>query len=151
VIFFDRSVPKSIASALKLVRNDVKWLEDLFDHNTKDTEWLKDVGAWGWLVISRDKKIRTRPGERRALLENNVGAFYLTHTDNGGAPRQGSGLREDPSPPSPDIWPSARAASGGEEDVQLRVRYSAAEPESCDAAADALRGSGPRSGRSALG
>jgi hypothetical protein len=82
VIFFDRSVPKSIASALKLVRDDVRWLEDVFDHSTKDTEWLKDVGAWGWLVISRDKKIRTRPGERRALLENAVGAFYLTHTDN---------------------------------------------------------------------
>ncbi len=82
MIFIDRSLPKSIARALQLVRNDVKWLEDVYTHDTKDPVWLKDAGDQGWLVIMRDKRILTRPGERAALLDNNVGAFYLTHTGN---------------------------------------------------------------------
>lgn len=75
MIFVDRSIPKSIARALQLVRSDVTWLEDVFAHDVHDTDWLRDVGNWGWLVIMRDKRILTRPGERAALLENKVGAF----------------------------------------------------------------------------
>lgn len=82
MIFIDRSIPKSIARALQQVRDDVKWLEDVFDHDVGDTEWLRNVVDRGWLVIMRDKKILTRPGERAALIENKVGAFYLIHTDN---------------------------------------------------------------------
>ena len=82
MIFVDRSIPRSVAKALQQVRSDVKWLEDVFDHDVEDIVWLRDVGDWGWLVIMRDKKILNRPGERAALIENRVGAFYLTHTDN---------------------------------------------------------------------
>ena len=60
------------------MRDDVLWLEDRFQHDTKDTDWLPVAGAEGWLVITRDKKIRTRPGERRAILGNGVGCFFLT-------------------------------------------------------------------------
>jgi hypothetical protein len=82
VIFIDRSLPRSIARALQEVRDDVRWLDDVFEPSASDTEWLTNVGAWGWLVITRDKKILTRPGEKAALIEHKVGAFYLTHTDN---------------------------------------------------------------------
>jgi hypothetical protein len=82
MIFIDRSIPKGVADALKAVRDDVRWLEDVFPHDAKETVWLKDVGTWGWLVICRDKHIRTRPGERRALTENRVGCFVLTQRDN---------------------------------------------------------------------
>ncbi len=78
MILIDRSVPQSVATALKAVRDDVRWLDDCFPHNTKDTDWLPVAGKNGWLVITRAKKIRTRPGERRASLENNVGCFCLT-------------------------------------------------------------------------
>ena len=78
MIFIDRSVPKGVATALKEVRDDVRWFEDEFEHDTKETVWLPEVGQRGWIVISRDKKIRTRPAERRALLEARVGCFILT-------------------------------------------------------------------------
>lgn len=78
MIFIDRSIPKGVADALKAVREDVLWLEDRFPHDAKETEWIPDVGKEGWLVISRDKKIRTRPGERSALMEARVGAFIIT-------------------------------------------------------------------------
>ncbi|MFN0071550.1 MAG: hypothetical protein ACKVVP_08710 [Chloroflexota bacterium] len=77
MIFLDRSVPKSIANALKCVRGDVSWLEDHFPHNTADPVWLAAAGAQGWLVIVRDKKTRTRPAERYAIIANNVGLFCL--------------------------------------------------------------------------
>jgi hypothetical protein len=78
VIFIDRSIPKSVAEALNLVRDDVRWLEDEFPHNTPDIVWLPEIGARGWLVILRDKRVRTRPGERQAIIDGNVGCFSLT-------------------------------------------------------------------------
>ena len=82
MIFIDRSFPKGVAEALKKVRDDVFWFEDKFSHNTKDIEWLPVAGANQWLVIVRDKKIRTRPGERRVLIEHNVGCFIVSQKRN---------------------------------------------------------------------
>jgi hypothetical protein len=80
VIFIDRSIPKGVAEALKQVRDDVCWLEDVFEEGwIKDREWIPDIGARGWLVISKDKKIRTRQEERRAVKDNNVGCFILNY------------------------------------------------------------------------
>ncbi len=80
MIFFDRSVPKGVTDALKQVREDVCWLEDVFEEGwIKDREWIPEIGARGWLVVSKDKKIRTRPEERRAVKENNVGCFILNY------------------------------------------------------------------------
>lgn len=80
MIFIDRSVPKAVAQALQLVRRDVLWLEDvwLFRHDTKEPVWLKMVGEAGWLTVSRDKKIISRPAERQAITDANVGAFIFT-------------------------------------------------------------------------
>ncbi|SRR6266536_2274987 len=82
MIFFDRSIPKSIAEALKHVRSDVRWLEDEFIHSTPDTEWLREVGIRGWLVIGRDKRIRYRPAEKQAIIDNSVGYFCLSQDSN---------------------------------------------------------------------
>lgn len=80
MIFFDRSIPKGVADAIKSVRDDACWLEDVFEqHWIKDREWIPAVGARGYLVVSRDRKIRTRPEERRAVRENNVGCFILNY------------------------------------------------------------------------
>ncbi|GAB4327559.1 MAG: hypothetical protein Kow0010_11090 [Dehalococcoidia bacterium] len=77
MIFIDRSIPKSVATALKAVRGDVLWLEDVFVHDASDIEWLSRAGTEGWLVIVRDKKIRTRPGERAAIARAGVGCFVI--------------------------------------------------------------------------
>ncbi len=80
MIFFDRSIPRGVAEAVKQVREDACWLEDVFEEGwIKDREWIPEVGARGWLVISKDKKIRTRPEERRAIKENDVGCFILNY------------------------------------------------------------------------
>ena len=79
MIFIDRSIPRGVADAVKRMRQDVIWLEDEFSHNVPDEEWLVVAGQRGWLVITHDRKIRTRPGERRAIMENGVGCFILTY------------------------------------------------------------------------
>ena len=78
MIFIDRSIPRGVARALQAVRDDVIWLEDRFPHDVKDPVWLREAGTNDWLVISRDNRIRTRPGERRTIIENGVGCFCLT-------------------------------------------------------------------------
>jgi len=78
VIFIDRCIPRGVTQALQLVRTDVRWLEDCLAHSAKDSEWLQLVGSSGWLAITRDKKIRTRPGELADLLKYGVGCFILT-------------------------------------------------------------------------
>ena len=79
MIFIGRSIPKGVAEALKMVRDDIRWLEDEFTHDAKETEWLPEIGRRGWLVITRDKRIRSRPGERKALLDAGVGCF-ISHS-----------------------------------------------------------------------
>lgn len=77
MIFLDRSIPRSVATALKAVRADVVWLEDLFPHDTPDPEWLAKAGSEGWIVIVRDKHVNTRPGERQTIRDSGVGCFIL--------------------------------------------------------------------------
>lgn len=49
-----------------------------FAEGTPDQEWLADVGRRGWVVITKDQRIRRRQAEFRALLAANVAAFVLT-------------------------------------------------------------------------
>lgn len=78
MIFIDRSIPRGVARALQQVRNDVRWLEDVFPHDARDIDWLRRAGAEGWLVITRDKRVTTRPDEREAIADHRVGCFCLT-------------------------------------------------------------------------
>ena len=79
MIFIDRSIPRGVAEAVRKMREDVVWLEDEFPHDVPDEEWLAAAGQRGWLVITHDRKIRTRPGERSAIMENGVGCFIMTY------------------------------------------------------------------------
>lgn len=48
------------------------------DYFAPDTEWLGRAGAEGWIVLTKDRRIRYRASERDALLAANVRAFVLT-------------------------------------------------------------------------
>ena len=51
---------------------------DTFGSGTPDVEWLPQVGARGWILITKDKQIRKREIELRALRQAGVRAFVLT-------------------------------------------------------------------------
>ena len=52
--------------------------QDTFGSGTQDVEWLPQVGARGWILLTKDKQIRKREIELRALRQAGVRAFVLT-------------------------------------------------------------------------
>jgi len=49
-----------------------------FGTGSQDVDWLPKVGARRWVLITKDKNIRKRAIEVRALVESGVRAFVFT-------------------------------------------------------------------------
>jgi len=58
---------------------------DHFSQGTQDAEWLPVVGRRGWIVLTKDTRIRYRPNEKQALLAAGVRAFAFTSGSLSGA------------------------------------------------------------------
>jgi hypothetical protein len=84
--YCDASIPRAVAQALALVRNDVLYPGQdgcpIEDPSMRDVDWLPIAGANQWVVLMHDKHIRTRPGERLRLTECGVRAFAMTGAGN---------------------------------------------------------------------
>ena len=74
-IFIDRSLGRKIALPLAEAGAIVHLHDDHFAQDAEDQQWLTEVGKRGWLVLTKDQRIRYRPLEREALLNANVKAF----------------------------------------------------------------------------
>jgi PIN like domain len=71
-----------VAKALAYVRGDITWPgapDGPVSAGAADTNWLPIIGRAGLIVLTRDKRIRSRPLERQALLDHNVRACFLTN------------------------------------------------------------------------
>lgn len=75
--FTDRDLGKSFPSILRQAGLAIVTHGELFADNEADVTWLNRVGAQGWFAISRDKRIRYRPNEVRAVTEARVGLFVV--------------------------------------------------------------------------
>lgn len=51
--------------------------DDHFDQGVEDEVWLTSVGKLGWIVLTKDQRIRYRAIERDALLNAGVKAFIF--------------------------------------------------------------------------
>jgi predicted nuclease of predicted toxin-antitoxin system len=51
--------------------------DDHFAQNAPDPEWLAAAGKNGWIVITRDERIRYREAEKQAIRRAKVRAFVL--------------------------------------------------------------------------
>lgn len=82
VFFVDRSLGgKVLADALRAVGERVEVHDDHFPKDAPDEVWLAEVGAKGWVILSKDDRIRRNPVERQALLTAGVAAFFLGRSD----------------------------------------------------------------------
>ena len=80
--FIDRSLGGSfVARALREAGHAVRVHDDEFEPNARDVEWLEGVGKRGWVVLTKDARIRTNAIERNTLLSSNVAAFMLGRGD----------------------------------------------------------------------
>src|SRR5262245_27873965 len=81
VFFSDRSLGRKIvAQALRDVGERVEIHDDHFAPDAKDELWLVEVGSRGWIVLTKDDRIRYRVTERTALAVAKVKTFVLTST-----------------------------------------------------------------------
>ena len=87
--FIDRSLGKSIADGLRAVGLAVHTMASVYGEERAqklpDEVWLRDAGANGWVVLTKDDAIRRRPAERDALTEAGVRVFCLTSAQLRGA------------------------------------------------------------------
>lgn len=79
VFFLDRSVGKhSIAGVLRERGAKVEVHDDHFERDTEDAEWIVEVSRRGWAILTKDRRIRYRPLERRAVLQAKARVFALS-------------------------------------------------------------------------
>lgn len=78
-VFLDESLDSaSIAQALSQAGAIVERSTSHFPKGTDDGTWLSLAGSKGWIVLTRDKRIRYRRLERLALQAAGVRAFVFT-------------------------------------------------------------------------
>jgi predicted nuclease of predicted toxin-antitoxin system len=84
--FVDRSLGGHvIVDALRKTGELVEAHDLHFGQDTTDREWLAEVGRQGWVVLTKDARIRTNELERESLLASRVAAFMLGRGDVGGS------------------------------------------------------------------
>lgn len=82
VFFVDRSLGSvDVPAGLRAAGATVEIHDDHFPQTQADVDWLPIVGESGWVVLTKDRRIRTRNLESQALLDAGVAAFVLTAGD----------------------------------------------------------------------
>jgi hypothetical protein len=78
IFFTDANLGRHIvANALRHVGEQVRVCDEEFEPGTPDIVWLQRAGAEGWIVLTRDSRIRYRRNEKETLLAAGVRAFVL--------------------------------------------------------------------------
>jgi predicted nuclease of predicted toxin-antitoxin system len=79
VFFIDRSLGvEPIRTELGNEGLAVEIHDDHFRRDEEDHVWLRTVGENGWVVLTKDQKLRYRPLEIGALRASNARVFVLT-------------------------------------------------------------------------
>ena len=64
--------------ALRAAGLEIRVHDDLFPPGTQDVVWLREAGAHGWVVITRDDRIRYNQLEKEAVLAAKLRFFSIT-------------------------------------------------------------------------
>ena len=82
--FFDNNLSENLAQGLKTFGEDVIHLKDMFNEDTEDRIWLKQIGNKKMFLITRDERIRRNPFELNALKTYKVGLSFWEERILGG-------------------------------------------------------------------
>ena len=78
-LFIDRDAwSRKLDQALREAGIPAAADRDHFADDTPDPLWLAEVGERGWIVLTRDQRIRHRPNELRAVRDARLHVFALT-------------------------------------------------------------------------
>jgi predicted nuclease of predicted toxin-antitoxin system len=79
VFFIDRSLGvEPIRAELVKAGLVVEIHDDHFARDEEDRVWLRSAGELGWVVLTKDQKLRYRPLEINALRASKARVFVLT-------------------------------------------------------------------------
>jgi hypothetical protein len=78
LLFVDRSLESTSPAALQKLGATVVVHDDHFRRDTEDADWIKKVGELGWVILTKDQRIRHRPLERAAVIATGARLFALT-------------------------------------------------------------------------
>jgi len=82
VFFVDRSLGGHVVpNGLRGFGETVQAHDDLFAQDTDDDVWLAAVGERGWVVVTKDVRIRRESLPFRALMSASVAAFVFARGD----------------------------------------------------------------------
>jgi hypothetical protein len=81
-VFVDRCLgSKKIPDGLRALGIVVEINDDHFSQDADDTAWLSAIGHRGWVVLTKDERIRRDPAEIAPLLRAGVHAIFLGRQD----------------------------------------------------------------------
>lgn len=69
---------KVVPDALLQIGLNIERHKTHFIHNAEDVEWLPYCGQMGWVVLTKDKAIRSNEVELTALVRAGVACFVIT-------------------------------------------------------------------------
>lgn len=67
-----------VADALRAEGLNVVLHDEVFPQGTPDEQWLPALGRRGWVLLTKDDRIRSTTGQRDILLAAGVRAFILS-------------------------------------------------------------------------
>jgi hypothetical protein len=92
-LFVDRSLGRrKVPNRLREAHPHVIAHDDVFPQDTDDDVWLKEAGRQGWIVLTKDEKIRRKPGELSVIAGFAVRCFVLHPTKGMRAEQMGEVL-----------------------------------------------------------
>lgn len=64
--------------ALRAAGVEIRVHDELFPQGTEDVVWLREAGFHGWVVITRDDRIRYNQLEKQAVIAARLRFFSIT-------------------------------------------------------------------------
>lgn len=77
LFFLDNCVPPPIGLVLRELDKDVRILQEEFQADAADTDWMPVVEKHDWIVLTVDNKIRRRDVEREMLKGSKLRMVFL--------------------------------------------------------------------------
>lgn len=78
IFFIDRCLGKHpILEILRETGITAEIHDDHFSQHALDQEWLPKVGAWGWIILTKDEEIARNTLERQAITRAKIRMFTL--------------------------------------------------------------------------
>jgi PIN like domain len=77
VFFTDRDLGKQFPDILRSAGLNVERHQDYFAPDASDETWLEAIGQRGWISLTHDRRIRSKPNELDAVMRHRVALLVI--------------------------------------------------------------------------